>query len=339
MPEALFSIAIARDIIYYVATKDVEVDRLCAAVKLDPSWLTEPDRLISGELLRCLWHEAIAQTGDFNLGLHIGEAFDLAAMGILGHVLLSCQKYSQVLEKLSRYTCLFSQGVAIKHRLVGEWVQCDCQIVGEVENYLQYEPRHPIESTFAGLINATLQLTGNNLTLRSLWFQHPRPSSCDEHQRIFQTPILFSQPVNRLVFHADCLNWSVNSANKQLLSVLELHVSSMLSSQTHGQTYSQKVIELLSRSLPSEVCPLEVIARTLKISVRQLQRELKQEKTSYQQLLEETRRELALSYLKNQKHSIADAAFLLGFSEPSAFHRAFKRWTGQTPRNYRLNEK
>ncbi|WP_290883145.1 helix-turn-helix transcriptional regulator [Fischerella sp.] len=70
---------------------------------------------------------------------------------------------------------------------------------------------------------------------------------------------------------------------------------------------------------------------------RQLQRELQAEGTSYQQLLDETRKELALRHLQNLDTPIHDVAFLLGFSEPSAFHRAFKRWTGQTPRVYRLS--
>lgn len=71
--------------------------------------------------------------------------------------------------------------------------------------------------------------------------------------------------------------------------------------------------------------------------MRQLQRELQAENTSYQQLLDETRQKLALSYLKDRENSLGDVAFLLGFSKPSAFYRAFKRWTGQTPRTYRLN--
>jgi Arabinose-binding domain of AraC transcription regulator, N-term len=90
--------------------------------------------------------------------LHIGEAFDLSAIGIVGYVLLNCQTYGQVLEKLSQYTRLFSQGVAIHHRISEGWVQCDCEIVTDVKNYLMDEPRQPIESTFAALVTATEQL-------------------------------------------------------------------------------------------------------------------------------------------------------------------------------------
>jgi AraC-like DNA-binding protein len=338
MQEATFSIAIVRDIVQYVATQGVEVNHLYNAAHIDPLWLEDPDRQVAGEMLKYLWREALAQTGDQDLGLHIGEAFDLAAIGIVGYVLLNCKTYGQVLEKLSQYTCLFSQGVAIHYQVINGWVQCDCEIVGNVKNYLLDEPRHPIESTFAALVAATHQLTGNALPAHAVWFQHSRPDDCSEHQRIFQTTVQFSQPVNRIVFQSTCLAWSVRSANTNLLLVFELHAAAMLNAQSQVQGYRQKVMQAMTQQLQGEVPNIEAIARSLMISVRQLQRELQAEDTSYQQLLDETRKKLALWHLKNPNTSIHDVAFLLGFSESSAFHRAFKRWTGQTPRSYRLTQ-
>lgn len=335
MQEATFSIAIVRDIVQYVAAQGVEVNQLYTTANIDPTWLDDPDRQVAGEVLKHLWREATRQTGDHHLGLHIGEAFDLSAIGIVGYVLLNCKTYGQVLEKLSQYTRLFSQGVGIYHHVSEGWVQCDCEIVGNVKNYLLDEPRQPIESTFAALVTATQQLTGNFLPIHTVWFQHPRPADCSEHQRIFQTTVQFSQPMNRLVFAATCLDWAVRSANPNLLSVFERHATTMLNTQNQAQSYTQKVMQAIAQQLQGEVPVIEAIARHLIISVRQLQRELQTENTSYQQLLDETRKELALDQLKIPATSIHDVAFLLGFSEPSAFHRAFKRWTGQTPRSYR----
>lgn len=338
MQEATFSIAIVRDIVHYVAAQGVEVTRVCNVVNLDPAWLDDPDRQVSGEVLKGLWRVAVEQTGDRALGLHIGEAFDLSAIGIVGYVLLNCKTYGQVLEKLSQYTCLFSQGVAIHHQVVDGRVQCDCEILGTVKNYLLDEPRHPIESTFAALVTATQQLTGNALPIQTVWFQHPHPNNDSEHQRIFQAPVQFSQPTNRIVFQATWLDQKVRSANTNLLSVFERHAATMVSAQQTSQRYSQKVAAAIAHCLHGEVPSIDAIAHSLMISVRQLQRELQAENTSYLQILDETRKELALRHLKNLETSIHDVAFLLGFSEPSAFHRAFKRWTGQTPRNYRLTQ-
>jgi AraC-like DNA-binding protein len=335
MPEAKFSIAIVRDIVQYVAAQGVDVNCLYNAAGIDSAWLDDPDRQVSGEVLQKLWREAVQKTGDRNLGLHIGEAFDLSAIGIVGYVLLNCQTYGQVLEKLSQYTRLFSQGVAIHHRISEGWVQCDCEIVTDVKNYLMDEPRQPIESTFAALVTATEQLTGKKLPVQTVWFQHSPVEDCDEHQRIFQTTVEFSQATNRIVFAPNCLDWQVRSANVNLLSVFENHAATMLADQNRTQTYSQKVGQKIAQHLQGEVPTIDAIARSLMVSIRQLQRELQAENTSYQQILDETRKELALQHLNNPEISIHDVAFLLGFSEPSAFHRAFKRWTGQTPKNYR----
>ncbi len=335
MPEATFSIAIARDILHYVTAQGIAADRLTAAARLNPTWLADPDRQISGEVLKHLWRAAVEQTGDRDLGLHIGEAFDLSVIGIVGYVLLNCQTYRQVLEKLSQYTRLFSQGIAIHHRVTAGWAQCDFEIVGNVENYLLSEPRHPIESTFAALMNATQQLTGQALLTRSVLFEHSSPPTQAEHQRIFQVPVQFSQSVNRIVFEPVCLAWPVRSANNSLLSLFERHADTLLSAQ--NQPYTQQVIAAIAQSLQGEVPLIEAIAHQLALSVRQLQRELQRENTTYQQLLEDTRKALALQHLQNLETSIHDVAFLLGFSEPSAFHRAFKRWMGQTPNRYRKN--
>ncbi|NJR18709.1 MAG: AraC family transcriptional regulator [Calothrix sp. CSU_2_0] len=335
MPEAKFSIAIVRDIVQYVAAQGVDVNCLYNSAGIDSVWLDDPDRQVSGEVLQKLWREAVQQTGDSYLGLHIGEAFDLSAIGIVGYVLLNCQTYGQVLEKLSQYTRLFSQGVAIHHRISKGLVQCDCEIVTDVKNYLMDEPRQPIESTFAALVTATEQLTGKKLPVQTVWFQHSPVEDCGEYQRIFQTTVEFSQPKNRIIFAPDCLNWQVRSANLNLLSVFENHAATMLAAQNQTQTYSHKVAQKIAQNLQGEVPTIEAIARSLMVSIRQLQRELQTENTSYQQILDETRKELALQHLNNPEISIHDVAFLLGFSEPSAFHRAFKRWTGQTPKNYR----
>ncbi|WP_017299720.1 AraC family transcriptional regulator [Nodosilinea nodulosa] len=336
MPEAKFSVAIARDIAQYVTAQGGDMDGLCRAAGIDRAWLADPDRQIAGDCLKALWREAVAQTHDPDLGLHLGEAFDLAAIGIVGYVLLNCQTYGQALEKLARYTHLFSQGVAISHRVTNGWVQCDCAVLGDVQNYLLDEPRHPIESTFSALLTATQQLTGQPLKLYGVWFQHPQPGNVAEHDRIFQTPVQFAQPINRLAFPASCLDWPVKSANASLLAVFEQHATALLSAQNQG--YAQKVGQTISQNLQGDVPSLEAIAHALAISPRQLQRELKNENTSYQRLVDDTRRELALRHLQDPEVSIHDMAFLLGFSEPSAFHRAFKRWTGQTPRHYRLGQ-
>lgn len=338
MKEATFSVYITRGIIQYAASCGVNAYELCTAAGFDSSLLQMPDQRIPGSLHSAVWRQAVKRTGDENLGLHLGEVFNLATFGIVGYVLVNCQTFQEVLEKLSRYTRLFSQGAHIHFSIEQGMVLCDCDIVNDLQNYLLEEPRHAIESTFASLLTATKTLTGKPLHLHSVWFQHPRPADSSEHERIFQTGLHFSMPTNRLIFDANYLNLSVLSANSNLLSVFEQHAQAMLAQINREDNYTRQVVWEIIQQLKGELPTIEAIAHSLTISVRQLQRELQAENTSYQKLLDETRQELAIRHLRNPHTPIHDVAFLLGFSEPSAFHRAFKRWTGETPRNYRVSQ-
>jgi AraC-like DNA-binding protein len=339
MKEATFSAYITRSILQFAARYGVSLEEVCITVGLDSALLQMPDQQIPGSLHHAIWREVIKQTGDENFGLHLGEAFNLATFGIVGYVLLNCQTLGEALEKLSRYTRLFSQGAQI-HISVSEGIAfCDCIVVENLKNYLLEEPRYAIDSTFASLLTATQELTGKSLRLYSVWFQYPQPASRLEYDRIFQTEQRFSMPMNRLIFDANSLKWSILSKNANLLTLFEQHAETMLEQMNRANGYTQQVVQVMMQQLKGELPTIDAVAQQLAMSVRQLQRELQTEETSFQQLLDETRRELALRYLKNLSTPIHDIAFLLGFSEPSAFHRAFKRWTGKTPRSYRLSTK
>ncbi|MBD2456222.1 AraC family transcriptional regulator [Nostoc sp. FACHB-87] len=338
MKEATFSVYLTRGIVQFAAAKyGIDADSLCKDVGIDPILLKMPDQQITGSLHSALWREVIKRTGDENFALHLGEAFNLATFGILGYVLVNCHTFGEALEKFSRYTRLFSQGAYIHFTVADGLVFCDCDIVQDLKNYLLEQPQYAIESTFTSLLTATKFLTGKQLYLHTVWFQYPRPAETAEYERIFQTGLHFSMPTNRIIFDANCLNWAVLSANSNLLSMFEQHAQTMLDAMNQEDNYTRRVVQEILQQLKANLPTLETVARSLAVSVRQLQRELQTEGTSYQELLDNTRKELALRHLKNPATPIQDVAFLLGFSEPSAFNRAFKKWTGQTPRNYRLS--
>jgi len=121
--------------------------------------------------------------------------------------------------------------------------------------------------------------------------------------------------------------------------VFEQHAQGMLDEQGQQKSYIHTVMQAIAQNLQGETPSIEAIAHQLTTSVRQLQRELHAQQASYQQLLDDVRKTLALEHLKNPHTSIYDVAFLLGFSEPSAFHRAFKRWTGETPRQFQRRDR
>ena len=125
------------------------------------------------------------------------------------------------------------------------------------------------------------------------------------------------------------------AADPAMSSIMERHLSRLLRDLPPDETFAARVRHVLIEELRRGEPTLDRLAARLRMSERTMQRRLSQQGTSLQALLDEVRHDLSLRHLGESRESIAEIAFLLGFSEVSAFHRAFKRWTGSTPGAYR----
>lgn len=337
MHEKTFSGYITRSVIQFAAHQGIDIEDLCFKVALDPAILKRPDQRIPASLHYAVWREVARLTGNENLALHLGTAFSLGNYGIVGYVLLNCQTLADVFEKFCRYTCLFCQGVFTRISISEGMAFFECDAFPELRFYDGWLDvyRYDVESTFASTLTAVKTLTGKPLRPSAVFFRHSPPADLSEYERFFQTDLKFSMPYNRLVFNATALDWSILSSNVSLLPLFEQHAEAMLGELNGGDRYTSKVVQIIEKQLKGEIPLIDAVAAELAISTRHLQRELQTEGTSFQKLLDKTRQELALQHLENPDVPIHDITFLLGFSAPSAFNRAFKRWTGKTPRSYR----
>jgi AraC-like DNA-binding protein len=166
-------------------------------------------------------------------------------------------------------------------------------------------------------------------------FSHAVPSNLSEHRRIFRAPLLFDRPRAALVLPLRVLELPLHGANPGLCTVLERQVSELLADLPGTETVVDRVKRLIVGELSGGEPSAEVVARKMRATPRTLHRWLTAEGTSYREILDGLRRNLALRYLTEDRLAIGEAAYLLGFSEASAFHRSFKRWTGKTPAQYR----
>ena len=162
-------------------------------------------------------------------------------------------------------------------------------------------------------------------------FKHPAPGDRSELEGFSRAPLRFDADENALVIAESTLSLSNKEANPGLLGVLERHAAQLLEQLPRAATLTDRVREILA----SELRGGNPSAERLGMSVRMLARRLGDEDTSHKALLEELRGELSLRYLCDRSMGTSEVAFLLGFSEASAFHRAFKRWIGKTPGAYR----
>src|SRR5512133_729216 len=171
---------------------------------------------------------------------------------------------------------------------------------------------------------------------KSVAFRHPRPANTSEHQRLFGREPFFSADVSALEWDRSALEWEVPGTDPALSRILERHAQALLAEKPElGQAYADRVRTVLASALAGGTTTLESVATRLAMSARTLQRRLTSEGVTFDGLPDAVRLQLAVRYLTEPKVAISEVAYLLGYSEPSPFHRAFRRWTGTTPSEFR----
>jgi len=170
---------------------------------------------------------------------------------------------------------------------------------------------------------------------QAIRFPDPAPRDAAEHARIFGSPIRFDSGSCQLVFAAATLNLKIAKADQGLLAVLDRHAEELLARYPRRDILVDRVRRAIRDELNGGNPSLDRVAAQIGLGPRTLQRRLREQGTSHQDLLDQMRRDLAMKYLTEPQIAICEVAYLLGFSESSALHRAFKRWTGMTPSEFR----
>jgi len=177
-------------------------------------------------------------------------------------------------------------------------------------------------------------ISGRDVVPRAVRFRHPAPADVREHEALFRTLLRFSAPHTEIEFEDRDLDAPLPHANETYFTIFRAQVERALGRLPGKSGTAQDVRAAAQAALSSGQCTLAGTARALGTSERTLQRRLREEGTSFAELVDCLRREMALEYL-DKRLSVGEIAWLLGYSEASAFHHAFKRWTGTTPEQVR----
>jgi AraC-like DNA-binding protein len=169
-----------------------------------------------------------------------------------------------------------------------------------------------------------------------VWFEHAQPDDISQYKTIFgDNKVLFGMPNNGFSFPAELLEAPLPSADDKLHALIRKHADALIAELPRAQSFTQRVRELLLKELEGGNPSAVRIASALHMSGRTLTRRLEDEGTTFKDLLDDLRKSLSLRYVGSTDLGLSEVAFLLGFSQSAAFHRAFKRWTQQTPLEYR----
>lgn len=176
---------------------------------------------------------------------------------------------------------------------------------------------------------------GDELAPRAVHFSHPAPARVSEQERVFRAPVRYGRPRNELVLDRALLDRPQRHAEQRLLALLDRQLGALLSGLPESRRFKDRVARCMLDELPEREPSVATVAAKLHMSTRSLQRRLQGEGTSFAEVLSDLRRDRALHYLQDPRLSIGEVAFLLGFLDVTAFHRAFRRWTGSTPAEHR----
>jgi AraC-like DNA-binding protein len=307
----------------------VDVAGVLRHIQLSPAQLEQPDARIALPAHDLLWRHLSAQVGRERFGFAAGLRVSPAALGVGGHVVSSCQSGQEAIACFQRYRALIG-GDQIVPRMFVHDAHVELRYAA-VESAFA-ERAHSGESGMISMLKLVETLCGIRWAPLEVWFQHKRPARLEAYEELFACRLHFEKPYRRLLLRREVAELPLVGANAELHGYLSRHADSLLQRLRPEQTLSDRVRALLAQELARAEHQEERVARRLGMSARTLQRHLRGEGARFADLLDQVRRELAMSYLDDRRLSVSEIAFLLGYTEPSAFFRAFRRWTGTTPR-------
>jgi AraC-like DNA-binding protein len=314
------------------ASPRVRPSELCEAVGLDARQLSNTDCRIPLKQLVALYEAAAHLTNDRTFGLRVGARADFRTFGVFGYIITNSATLEAALNNAVRYFPLWTHGAlfrtereGVAMRLIWEYVDPG---IGEC--------RHDSEMTLFTAAKLGRLLLAYRRAPREVHFRHSAPRHSSEHRRLFGTPsVHFRMSANQLIFDREALVSPLDNADPELCSILVRNANDLLAHTAPRQCLTERTQIALRRFLPNREPLLAKVASSVGMSSRTLQRQLRAQGFSFRGLLDKLRRELAAQYLRDHKIGIDEIASLLGYAETSEFYRAFRTWTGTTPRRYK----
>lgn len=294
-------------------------------IDMDPTRLQRGNDRYSQELLSRLWRAAVQETADANFGLKVATHVRPSTFHVLGYAMSCSATVGAALHRFARYVKLVSGSVTV----VLDEDALHTRATLHFETGIAPPIPQTVDAVLAGLVSFTSWIVGEPVVPAALHFRHEAPADASEYARLLRCPVYFNQADDRIVFHSADMHRPVLAADEQLAASLDsLAVQEV--TQLSGR-FTRKVRDCLQQQLAHGDVSKRGTARTLNMTDRTLLRRLKDEGTTFQQVLDLLREEVAYEQLQRHDVSLQELSSMLGFSDASTFSRAFKRWTGRRP--------
>ena len=293
--------------------------------------LEDPETRVEFEQFERVLSAAVAVTGDEALGLHVAEHMPEGAIDLLGHLAAHAPTMRDAVIIASQFTNLALDGVRVTvHDEEDAFV-----IRYAFPRSTAISDRALAEFLMGGGVRLARSFTGPRVTPRLACFEHERPRPDREYSRIFGDNQRFGQSVTSIAFDREIADRRQMHQHPELLDLLRAEAQRRLDRMATGVRPAMRLRQYLLAMPPSHIPEISAAARDLGMSERSLRRRLTADGTSYRDVVRSALEASAGRMLAQSTHTIKETAVALGFADVAAFHRAFKRWTGMTPGEYR----
>lgn len=287
-----------------------------------------------------IWRELLddiqAQTQSPALGLEIAAHVQPKHLGIIAYIAQSCDTMGEALSRYFDYHRLIFDGSPLKIESFNEgylgihWTTLPSHLTTQITD----------EIAIALMVQFLRHfLSTKDIQLHQINFTHAKPSNLKIYEKFFDCPVRFNQPLAELIFPLHVMTVPLSHGDQTLQKLLMQQAQALLNDLPNSSQIDERLQQIILLGLQKNLYQISEIAKQLNISIRQLQRHLQNQGTTYQQRVQEVRKLLAVQYLQDPYLGLHEIALLLSYSEQSAFQRAFKQWTGITPQQWRIQNR
>jgi AraC-like DNA-binding protein len=316
----------------YAARQGMDRERLMQVAGLSAGDVDDPDARVRTASMLKLWREVIDAQDDPVLGLHVGSSISAKQLGLVGYAMYHSDTLQGALNRFARYGRILSDAIQFEIADTEEQVVFIWQMPPSLVAL-----RHPVETGVTLVVSIGREITGAELAPTSVELPSPRPEAVAPYRSMFRCPVAFDRPLASVTFSRAQLQLPTQAPDPTLIGYLDdLAAITLAPLEESDENMVAAVRRALWTMLPGGRPDLWRTAAGMGVSARTLQRRLGEEGSSFSRVLDELRRDLSDELLSDRKLSVAEVAFLLGYSEPSAFQRAFRRWRGVSPRRFRV---
>jgi AraC-like DNA-binding protein len=312
----------------------VDVDAVYTSIGFNPEFLNRPGLRTLHEAQVHFWETVESVTGDPDIGLHLAPHVPVYSGDVFEYLFFSSPTYGEGARRAIKYLRLASDAfnANIEHDDREAWT------VFEFSTRKHPALRHSEVCILYALVRFLQSVSGGAFRARRVEFQTARPANAADYEKLFGCPVMFDQPDSRLVYARELLDRQSPHSEPELAELHEELASRQLS-RLQCQDVVDEVRRVLSRGLENQGCTLNSVAAELDMTPRRLREELARAGTSFNHVVADFRYSLARRLLAQTDEPIQRIVYLTGFSEISTFYRAFRRWSGQTPVQYRRRKR